>query len=192
MVETGYRQLIVLRHAKTEQEASSDRVRELTARGRRDAQAAGRWLSGQEIDPDLVLTSPAARALSTANLVCDQLGTKPEVRVVEDLYGASVGEVLDVLAAAATGPGTGPGAGAGTGPTTGPATGPGTGGARRVMVVGHNPTMEDLVHELQREVTGPWADHLPTAGIAVLNLSAGWADLGLRSADLTEWYVPRG
>lgn len=167
MVETGYRQLIVLRHAKTEQDASSDRVRELTDRGRRDAAAAGRWLAEQDLAPDVVLTSPAARALSTALLVCDQLGTDPDVQVVEDLYGASVGEALDIV----------------TGVDS---------DVRRVLLVGHNPTMEDLAHELQTDVSGLWADHLPTAGIAVLDLTEQWAELGLRSAVLADWYVPRG
>lgn len=157
--------MILLRHAKTEQQASSDRVRELTPHGRRDATAAGSWLRDHDLVPDLVLVSPAARALATARLACERLPVEPEIRVVEELYGASVGEALDVL----------------TGVDD---------EVRRLLLVGHNPTMEDLASELQDGAGEPAAEHLPTAAIAVLRLPGVWSELGLRSAELTERYSP--
>jgi phosphohistidine phosphatase len=166
MVDTGYRHLIVVRHAKTEQVANSDRARVLTPRGRTDARAAGRWLRDHDLSPEVVLTSPAARALVTAELVSEQLAPAPEVRVVEDLYGGSVDEVLEVVATL-------------------------EGDTRLAAVVGHNPTMADLAHDLQKSPDAHWAEHLSTAGIAVLAVPGGWADLTPRSAELTHWHVPR-
>jgi phosphohistidine phosphatase len=172
MTETGYRQLIVLRHAKTEQEAASDRARKLTERGRRDARAAGQWLREQALSPDVILTSPAARAVETAELVAAELtspehAAAPAVTTVEDLYGADVGDVVDIVATLEADP-------------------------RRVLVVGHNPTMAQLAYDLQREPSQPWAGHLPTAGIAVLAVQDGWPGLATGSAELVHWYVPRG
>jgi phosphohistidine phosphatase len=167
MVDTGYRHRIVLRHAKTEQVANSDRARVLTPRGRRDARAAGRWLREHDVVPEVVLTSPAARARATAELVSEELATAAEVRVIEDLYGGSVDDLLEVVA------------------TLDEET-------RVVAVVGHNPTMAELAHDLQKAPDAHWAQHLPTAGIAVLAVPGGWADLTPHSAELTHWHVPRG
>src|SRR6476661_490517 len=80
MVETAYRELIIMRHAKTEQSAGSDRARKLTSRGRADARAGGRWLRDNGFAPGLVLTSPAARALATAEIAAAQLASPPELR----------------------------------------------------------------------------------------------------------------
>lgn len=167
MVETGYRQLIVMRHAKTEQSASSDRARELTSRGRRDSRSAGSWLRENAITPDVVLASPAARARASADIVCGVLDGTPDVRIEENLYGASAAEVIETIAATAR-------------------------DARIVLVVGHNPTMEELAHALQADPADPWAPHLPTAGLAVLEVPGEWADLAMGSTELTHWHVPRG
>ncbi len=167
MVETGYRQLIVMRHAKTEQGAPSDRARELTSRGRRDARAAGRWLADNGLSPDLVLVSPAVRARSTAELVSAELASAPEVRTVDELYGASAEEATAVVAGTAA-------------------------DVASVLVVGHNPTMGELAHRLQQDPDDPWAPHLPTAGLVVLSVPDGWAALAVGSARLTHRQVPRG
>lgn len=167
MVSSGYRQLIVMRHAKTEQHASSDRERRLTDRGRSDAQAAGRWLGDQDIAPDLVLTSPAARARATAELVVTQLATAPEVEVVDGLYGASAEEALQVVAAVDE-------------------------ERRSVLMVGHNPTMEELAHLLPGEIADLADGNLPTAGIVVLRMSQDWSRIAAGAAELVTRYVARG
>lgn len=167
MVKTGYRQLILMRHAKTEQSASSDRARELTSRGRRDSRSAGGWLRENAITPSVVLTSSAARARATADIVCGALDGTPDVRVEDDLYGASAAEVVETIQSKG-------------------------GEARVVLVVGHNPTMEELAHALQKDPADPLAPHLPTAGLAVLEVPAEWSDLEMGSAALNQWHVPRG
>ncbi len=171
MVETGYRQLIVQRHAKTEQEAASDRVRRLTDRGRSDATEAGRWLLENDLVPDLILTSSAVRAETTARLVTAAMGdAQPEYVSNDALYGADADEVIRIVAEAADTDGE----------------------LSRVLVVGHNPTMEQLAYDVQAEPSTPWGDHLPTAGIAVFEINAAWKDLRLHAARLVDWQVPRG
>lgn len=156
-----------MRHAKTEQLAGSDRERRLTERGRADAQAAGRWLGDQDIAPDLVLTSPAARARETAELVVAQLASPPEVEVVEGLYAASAEEALQVVAAVHE-------------------------DRRSVLLVGHNPTMEELAHLLPDEIADPADGNLPTAGIVVLRLAGDWNRVAASAADLVTRFVARG
>lgn len=167
MVERGYRQLIVMRHAKTEQEGSPDRARQLTSRGRGDARAAGQWLHDNALEPDLVLSSSAARARATLELVCAELASEPVVQVSDDLYGAAPDEVVDLIAEVG-------------------------GAAQTVLVVGHNPTMEGLAHALQADPGDLWPAHLPTAGLAVLRVPEDWEELADGTAELIHWQVPRG
>lgn len=165
MVESGYRQIIVMRHAKTEQVGVSDRLRELTRRGRADAHAAGAWLRESGLLPDIVLTSPATRARDTAEIVAGELGGLPEVVVAPDLYGADPDDVLAQLAGLE----------------------PGT---RSAMVVGHNPTMSELAFDLLAERPPGWLSGLTTSGIVVVEFPEAWADCRLHSATARARYVP--
>lgn len=167
MAETVSRDLLVMRHAKTEQSAGTDRERGLTTRGRADAEAAGRWLRAQGFELDVVLTSPAVRARDTADLVASRLAVAPEVRVVEELYQASAEDVLEIVAAVED-------------------------SRRRVLVVGHNPTMEELTHVLPRRQPDASEAHLPTAGVVVLAVPGGWHQLTAGSASVVSRHVARG
>jgi phosphohistidine phosphatase len=187
MVETGYRELIIMRHAKTEQEAASDRARRLTSRGRADARAAGRWLRENELAPDLVLVSPAARAVATAEITSAELAASPEVHVVEGLYAASADDVVEILRATDR-------------------------AVSRVLVVGHNPTMQELASGIQHQPDeASTADpatmdqsstdqaspdqsnaELSTSGLVVLQVPGEWADLAFGTAKLIRRHTPRG
>ncbi|NNF62892.1 MAG: histidine phosphatase family protein [Acidimicrobiia bacterium] len=91
--------LILLRHGKSDWDASfsSDRQRPLAPRGRRAAASVGSTLTAQSLAPDLVLTSPAVRAATTAELAAEAGGWTCPVRVVEELYGSGVVTVLNVV-----------------------------------------------------------------------------------------------
>lgn len=158
--------LLVMRHAKTESYASSDRARRLTDRGIRDARAAGRWLVEQDLVPDLVLVSPAVRAMQTFDRLAEAMGHTPPREVHDDLYGADVDEVLELVATALE-------------------------EAAAVMVVGHNPTMAELVHAVQKDPAEPWPPHLPTAGVAVVEFDSE-SGPGLQSGQLRASHVARG
>src|SRR5579875_2813074 len=135
---TARRQLIIMRHAKAgELPAGPDFERTLRPRGRRDAAAAGRWLAGRGLVPDLVLCSGASRARQTWRCVSEELDGHPEVVFDDRLYGAGAGDLAGILAEADP-------------------------GARTVMYVGHNPAAADLAVELPTSaiavlgLPGPW------------------------------------
>lgn len=92
--------LILLRHGKSDWDApfGDDRARPLAPRGRKAAAQVGATLTEQGLIPDLVLTSPAVRAATTAELAHDAGGWSAPVRIVEALYGAGVATIFEVVA----------------------------------------------------------------------------------------------
>jgi len=67
-----------LRHGDAEDAAADDSSRRLTAKGERQAEAAGRALAALGVDLDVCLTSPKVRALQTAEVACAPLGVPHE------------------------------------------------------------------------------------------------------------------
>lgn len=167
MTSSANRQLIVMRHSKSETGASSDHIRQLTDRGKADAVRAGRWLADTEHVPAHVLVSSATRAQQTFDHVSTGLGDEPEHTVRDELYAADVDDVVELC-------------------RTLPHS------LHRVLVIGHNPTMVELVQQLQRRPAQEGPAHLPTSGIAVLTIPGEWTSLRLRSAQLDEEYRPAG
>jgi phosphohistidine phosphatase len=70
--------IYLLRHGDAEPGDGDDAPRRLTARGERQARAAGRALGALRAEIDACLTSPKARAAETARLACEPLGLAPE------------------------------------------------------------------------------------------------------------------
>jgi phosphohistidine phosphatase len=73
--------LYLLRHAEAEDEAASDGERQLTERGRRQAQTIGRFCARNDLYPERIITSPLARALQTAKIVAVELKIADRVQV---------------------------------------------------------------------------------------------------------------
>jgi len=95
------KQLILLRHGKSSwDDDTSDVDRPLAGRGERDAPRMGKRLKARHARPELIVTSHAARAQRTAELVAKALGIKRgEIRIEHELYLASPDEILGVVAA---------------------------------------------------------------------------------------------
>lgn len=147
--------LILLRHAKSDWSGGEPDVRRpLAKRGRRQAPEAGHWLSEHGGTIDLVVVSPAARAQSTWELVSTELGEKPETVTDDRVYEASAHDLLALVRELPD-------------------------ERRTVVLVGHNPALEDLTELL----TGGWV-HLVTSAIAVVTLAGSWADAGDGPAEL--------
>jgi phosphohistidine phosphatase len=93
------KRLILLRHAKSDWAASysTDHERPLNRRGTKAAAAMGRVLAAIGEEPDSVITSSAVRAHSTAALAVEAAGWVMTPEPLEALYGASAGEVIDVI-----------------------------------------------------------------------------------------------
>ena len=69
-------------------------------RGRRDAPKMGKRLAKRDVKPDLIVSSPALRALTTAQLIADEIGYPHKHIVVDDrLYASSAGDLLAIIRA---------------------------------------------------------------------------------------------
>lgn len=77
--------IYLLRHGDAEDGTGDDAARRLTAKGERQAQAAGQALGALGAEIDACLTSPKVRAAETARLACEALGLEPET--AEELCG---------------------------------------------------------------------------------------------------------
>ncbi|MFF1896321.1 SixA phosphatase family protein [Streptomyces sp. NPDC058206] len=172
MTSGDSRRLVVLRHAKSAwPDDVADHERPLAPRGRRDAPAAGRWLREADCVPDLVVCSTASRTRQTWDLVSDEFDATTPVTHDARLYQASAGELLGVVRDIPV-------------------------HVRTLMLVGHNPGVQDLVLMLAGEADGYALEQtrtkFPTSAIAVLYLLGPWSDLEPGAARLTEMVVPRG
>ena len=150
------RTLILLRHAKSDWSGGEpDIARPLAERGRRQAPDAGTWLAAHAMGIDLAVVSPAVRARSTWDLVSAVLDASPPTRVDDRVYAASDRELLDVVRELPD-------------------------DLHTVVLVGHNPGLEDLASLLSGELVP-----MPTSALAVFAVSGPWSAAGDSSADLS-------
>ncbi|WP_330303000.1 MULTISPECIES: histidine phosphatase family protein [unclassified Streptomyces] len=167
------RRLVILRHAKSAWPTGvPDHERPLAPRGRRDAPAAGRALAEADCLPDLALCSTAVRARQTWELAAEQWGTPPPVRLDERLYGADVPELLEAVREVPD-------------------------QVRTLLLIGHNPGLEELVLELAGDGLDDALDEVrtkfPTSAVAILAWhGSSWQELAPGTALLTDMTVPRG
>jgi phosphohistidine phosphatase len=164
------RELMILRHGKSSWDTGlADFERPLKDRGKRAAQRIGNWILQNDLLPDLVISSPATRALETARKCCKVMGI-PGKAIQQDrrIYEASTDTLLRVLKEIPKKYG-------------------------RVMLVGHNPGLEELVELLVnkpviREEDGKL---LPTGTLARLHIAGSWKKLGPAGASLIAIQRPR-
>ena len=157
--------LLLLRHAKSswKDENIPDRERPLNKRGQEDAPKMGALLRKHDLRPDLVLSSPAQRARSTAELVIDECGYEGQVEFRDALYSFDAEPYLKALFGLAD-------------------------SCQCVLLVGHNPAMEELVEAL----TGEYLP-MPTAALAHIELPIEhWSKLAQRrSGRLVNLWRPK-
>lgn len=158
----------MLRHAKSSWETSApDFRRPLAERGVRDGVVAGRLLATYPLD--VVVCSAATRARQTWERAVVGGARCDDVRFEEDVYYGGTRGVLELLRALPESVGT-------------------------ALVVGHEPTVSDLVLRLAAEpsdLTDLIEDKFPTAAVAVLAVPGPWRELDDGSAVLTTFEVPR-
>jgi phosphohistidine phosphatase len=162
--------LFLLRHAKSSWKDSSlpDHDRPLAGRGKRASKAMAAHLHQHGIEPALVLCSSATRARQTLDRVAPGLGGSPDVRIEPGLYEASAAGLLGRLQRV-------------------------DGGVSSVMLVGHNPSIEQLALNLASR--GPALEQLaskyPTGALAVLEFDGAWSELEPDAARLVAFVRPR-
>jgi phosphohistidine phosphatase len=166
------RRLIVMRHAKAEPFAASDRARELTRKGQADATDAGDYLASARLVPDYAIVSPAARTRATWNAVASASGSQADAVFDEALYSGGVDGVLAALHVVPEDVST-------------------------VIFVGHNPTAEYLAHILDdgngepAAVTEMLAGY-PTSALTVLDVDVPWSDLAEGVGPVRPFHIRRG
>ena len=166
------RTIVVMRHAKAEQAGPTDFDRPLADRGHQDAEAAGAWLAEQGFEPDHALVSAALRTGETWAGVAAGAGWELDPDLDRGLYAADTDTALDLLREVGD-------------------------DVRRLLVIGHNPTMASLAYllddgEADAELSGRLFSGYPTSAAAVFEYDGSWADLGEGDARLVAFHVGRG
>lgn len=157
-----------MRHGKAERyDGREDYDRPLKKKGRRAAQMMGQWLKENFKLPDFVISSPAVRAISTAKIVCNELGlNNDDIRLEKRVYGEGLTRVKSVLAECPP-------------------------SYKRVLLVGHNPELEDLLTFLGEPGSFLVEQKLlPTAAVARLQMPDDWSQLTSGCAKLLSIITP--
>jgi phosphohistidine phosphatase len=157
--------LLLLRHAKSSWELAGlpDHDRPLNNRGKRDAPRMGKVLLEEGIVPEIIVSSSAKRAHSTAKKVAKSSHYKGEVIVEPSLYKGGHMEYLNVLKRQPD-------------------------RARTVLMVGHNPDIEQVLETLTRKEI-----IMPTCSLAAINLPVErWMNLtNSTKAELRKIWRPK-
>ena len=150
------RQLFLLRHAKSDWSNNlPDFDRPLAPRGIKNAGQMGRWMHRQRLHPDYIVASPARRAEQTITLVTEQLQIdRTQIHFDRAIYIAYISELFSLLGEI-------------------PAT------AQRVMLVGHNPSFDQLLEYLS-DTENELSDSgklMATCSLARLDMPDDWNKL---------------
>jgi phosphohistidine phosphatase len=163
------KQILLLRHAKSSWEDSSlqDFDRPLSSRGINDAPLMGKFMRKSKNKPDQIISSTAQRAKETTNLALN--GMKKDESIItwnEDLYYGSRSDYLTAIQSADE-------------------------STERIMIVGHNPKIEDTAGAL---IGGSKIANLriPTAALVCLNTYAiDWKQVSWGSCQLAWMMIPK-
>lgn len=143
--------LYIIRHAKSSWAFDlPDIDRPLARRGREDVMRIAKYLSDNENTPDIMISSPASRAIYTALFIADEWGyAEEDLLVTKKLYHADSETILEVLAKADD-------------------------EANSVAIFGHNPGFNDLVNFFYDQ----YIDNLSTGGVFGFSLNIdSWSDI---------------
>jgi phosphohistidine phosphatase len=160
------KRLYIIRHAKSSWEFSElhDLERPLTPRGKRDATIMSSILRKQNAHPQIVLSSPALRAVSTARIISDEVGfDKNRIEINTALYFMDVLDILEVIR---------------------------TLGSRHddVFIFGHNPNFSNLAHTLSPE----FKEIIPTCGMVTIGSEVeSWGLLEEKNCQLLSYEIPK-
>jgi phosphohistidine phosphatase len=142
--------LLILRHAKSSWKNPDlpDHDRPLNKRGKNDAPRMGKLLRKENLIPDVIISSTAMRAYATAKEVAKACGYKGEVMRDRSLYAAGPKAYFEVVSCLSN-------------------------NYHRVLVVGHNPSIEELVEIVTGEI-----QTMPTCSLAYLKLQINkWSEM---------------
>lgn len=165
------RKLIIVRHAKSSRDDPSldDYDRPLSPRGLGEIPHVAKWLAAQKLKIDHILSSTAKRTRQTAELLCEGAGLDAKkIEWQDSLYLADTATLLDAIGRTSA-------------------------KTKQLMIVGHNPGLEELLRRL-------CGDELPltesgklltTAAIAIVALPDEWDEIKPHSGHLIELMRPK-
>ncbi|MFK7922147.1 MAG: histidine phosphatase family protein [Bacteroidia bacterium] len=155
--------VVFCRHAKSDwPDGTSDIERPLKKRGIENAKQMGSLLADHQFLPDRIISSPAKRAMTTANLVAEKLNYPSEISIIPSIYHEGAGNLMSLVQ------------------ELDPAW-------DTVMFFGHNPTMEQTVRFL---LQADKHYEMPTGGMACFESYAGWEQF-VNTCQLRWLLVPR-
>ena len=171
-IATPAKTLYLLRHAKSswDDDGLPDHDRALSPRGVRAARRIAAHMARVEVRPELVLCSSATRTRQTLEALMAALDGS-HVSIEPDLYGASAQELFDRIRAVPD-------------------------GVSAVLVIGHNPGVQDLAcalaHKGDPKVAARMAEKFPTCGLAAISVRCrSWSALTPADARVMSFDVPR-
>jgi phosphohistidine phosphatase len=159
------RRLLLLRHGKSDWGSATggDHERTLAPRGERSARLVGRYLARTGAVPELVISSTAVRARTTAELAIEEGGWVTRLELESGLYAASARAVLEVVRRVPD-------------------------EVESLLLVGHEPTWSELGGAL----VGGASVRFPTAGLLCADLAEpSWRDVEPGCGELVWFVVPR-
>lgn len=160
------KQLTIVRHAKSSWNLSEleDFYRPLNARGVKNAFSIGEALKARGLYPELIVTSPAVRAINTAIIIAKKLDF-PQQRIQSNdrIYEASAEHIFQILSNLEDSNG-------------------------HVMLFGHNPSLTNLINRLQPQML----DNLPTCGVYCIDLPiASWSEVRQAKGEVVFTLFPK-
>ena len=162
---TNMKHLILIRHAESAEKVTgqTDKDRELTTVGYHQAAAAGHFLKTQSTNIDVIFSSSAARATTTAQLISEQLKSNSDlVSFNDELYQASVGTLFEMLRNGDS--------------------------YQNIAIVGHNPTLTYFTEF----ITGSKVDEMSPATVLMIKVDIGnWKELAKGTGVILDRFDPR-
>ena len=159
----------LIRHAKSswEDESLSDFDRPLNERGKIDAPRMGKRLKETNFTPDLFLSSPAKRALSTAKRIAEATGfSKEKIKTDQALYHADEDEILNVIRSVSD-------------------------KNDCIVIFGHNPGLTDFVNAMSND-RKRFIDNIPTCGVVAFSFEASsWKQIDFGKGELLLYDFPK-
>ncbi len=153
------------RHAKSSWKNMelADIDRPLNKRGKRDAPFMGKLLADKGIKPDLIISSPAKRAVATAKVIASEINY-PEEEIIfdENIYEATGRGLLEIISGTEE-------------------------KYNSIMLFGHNPGLTVLNNNLSDH----FIDNIPTCGVVALEFKTSWNEIELKSAGFIFFEYPK-
>ena len=158
------KKVYLVRHAKSSWKDSSqdDFERPLNKRGKLDAPLMGAKLHDKKIVPDIILSSPALRAKTTAEIIAKKIEYKKEIVYKKNIYEASASTLHKILTKIAD-------------------------KNRVAFLFGHNPSLNELAEKYIN-----FNENIPTCGIVEIEFDCdSWVDISVKNAKMVSFDYPK-